>query len=185
MLSNIKTVGYIDTARRSRANTVVITEIETYAGWSQKSGLTVDGIFFDQTPTRGSNDTEYYTRNISGTVKHSSGFLEPRLVIQNSGQVPDASLLNAYIDLTVVFEGAYENIPAREQMKASLGRLPGSRQDFGALVHSFPQKKGRVALRRLINGLKKDVQYIFLTDRSEGVYNAFGKIWDVVLNLLW
>lgn len=183
-LGNIRVVGYVDTARGDRANTVVMTEIQTYAGWSEKSGLTLHGIFFDHTPTTGSKETEEYMKNITGTVKHSSGFLQ-NLVIQNPGRMPDASLIHAYVDLTVVFEGAYDDVPAHEQMKLDLDSLPGNRQDYGVLVHSFPQKKGRVGLRTLINGLKKDVQYIFVTERDEDVYNAFGRIWDMFLSLLW
>jgi hypothetical protein len=184
-MSNIKTIGYVDTARGDRANTVLITEIETYAGWSQKGGLAIDGIFFDRTPTHASPEMAAYMKNISATVKHSDGFMGPRLVAQSPGRLPDTDLMNAYIDLTIVFEGGYRHVPSHEQLKADLASFPGVREDYGVLVHSFPKELGRVGLRRLINGLKKDVQYIFLTERSDEVYNAFGKIWDIVLNLLY
>ncbi|KAF2277318.1 uncharacterized protein EI97DRAFT_457346 [Westerdykella ornata] len=112
--------------------------------------------------------------NITATVKHSDGFSAPRVVIQNPGQVPAPEMISSYVDVTIVFEGRYERVPDRDAMKEQLVDLPGSRDNYGVLIHSLPKYISNVKLRRLINDLKKDLRFIYTTDLEEDVYEGFG-----------
>jgi hypothetical protein len=179
---NVRTIGYINTARGTRGNAAVNQETETYAAWSEHPGLGLDGIFFDQTPTVDSLQSRAYLRNISATVKHSIKFREPRLVVLNPGTVPDANSTNPYVDITVVFEGSYMDMPTHDEMKIPLAR---KRKNGAYLINSVPDNIGKGKLRRVINEAKKDVEWLFITSRSEDVYSDFSSIWDEFLDLLW
>jgi len=51
--SNVRTLGYIDTANGRTSNATVRNQIATYAGWkSVGEGLTLSGVYFDHTPWR-------------------------------------------------------------------------------------------------------------------------------------
>jgi hypothetical protein len=179
---NVRTIGYINTARGTRGNATVNQEIETYAARSEHPGFGLDGIFFDQTPTEDSLQSRAYLRNISATVKHSIKFREPRLVVLNPGTVSDANLTNPYADITVVFEGAYMDMPTHDETKS---RLTRRRENIAYLINSVPDDFGKGRLRKVINEARKDVEWLFITSRSEDVYSDFSSIWDEFLDLLW
>lgn len=183
--SNVKVIGYINTAGGDRESTSVMQEIETYAGWSKKRGLAMDGIFFDQTPAVNSSEKVHYMKNISATVAHSEGFSAPRLVIQNPGTMPAPGLIDTYVDVTIVFEGRYESVPNRDTLKKELAALHGRRENYGVLIHSMPTRTSHSRLRRLISSLKKDVKYVYITDLEEDVYEGFGDSWEDFMKLIW
>lgn len=184
-LPNVKTVGYVGTKGGTRENKTVNDEIETYAGWSRKSGLGLHGIFFDQTPIVDSMEMRHYLKNISATVKHSKAFLEPKMVIHNPGKIPNANLTGPYVDITIVFEGECADIPKHEVMKPELAKLPARRENYGIVVHSVPSKIKWPGLRRIVNSAKKDVEYLYVTDRRENPYDGLSGIWGTFLDLTW
>lgn len=192
--TNVQVVGYTTTSYGTRPNSIVNDEIRTYASWSETPGLALDGIFFDQTPYQSSNETleaeaRNYLRNISLTVKHSQGFREPRLVIHNPGRMPNVNLMTPQVDITIVFEGMYADVPEHEELRKRLSK-PGEglgrrRENYGSLVYGLPESIGKGGLRRLINGLKKDMQYMLVTDLNEGRYEGWGSRWEEFLDLCW
>jgi hypothetical protein len=133
----------------------VLEEVEAYEHWAERSKMAIDGIFFDQTPVSGSIATQLYLRNISATVKHSSGFLAPRLVIHNPGRLPNGNLTISHTDITIIFDGAYSDVPPHDVLESELKEAPGTRDNYGVMVHSLPSEVGRVVCRKLINDLKK------------------------------
>lgn len=185
---HVQTLGYIRTDRGKRDNATVRAEIATYSGWSKFQNLRLNGIFFDQTPYKDEGNVSEYLRNISATVRHSDGFLEPRLVVHNPGRVPDVGLVGYRTDMLVVFEGAYADLPGREQLKRSVAKLDQyslHRQHFAMLVHSTPSGTGNVRLRKTVDNVRRSAEWLYITDATEDVYSGFGSILEQWLDLIW
>ncbi|KAJ4986270.1 cell surface spherulin 4-like protein [Stagonosporopsis vannaccii] len=185
---HVRTLGYIRTDRGTRDNATIRAEIATYSGWSKFQDLRLDGIFFDHTPYRDEGGAREYLRNISATVRHSEGFQESKLVVHNPGRVPDVGLVRYRTDMIVMFEGAFSDLPSREQLKNSLAHLERHslhRQHFGMLVHSTPSNAGNVRLRNVVDNVRRSVEWLYLTDLTEDVYGGYGLLLEKWLNLIW
>lgn len=185
---HVQTLGYIRTDRGTRDNATIRAEIATYSGWSKFQNLRLNGIFFDQTPYRDERNASEYLRNISATVRHSEGFLEPKLVAHNPGRVPDIEMVRYRADMVVVFEGAYSDLPGREQLRDSLKELEQKslhRQNFGMLVHSTPPNTGSVHLRKIVENVRRSVEWLYITNLTENVYGGYDSLWEQWLGLIW
>lgn len=182
---HVETLGYVQTNGGERDNAAVRAEIATYSGWSKFQDLRLNGIFFDQTPFKDEGGAREYLRNISATVRHSEGFLEPRLVVHNPGRVPDVALLRYRSDMIVVFEGAYSDLPSRDQLRNSVKALGKHRQNFGMLVHSVPTDIGNVGIRKVIDNVRRNVEWLYMTDLTEDIYGSYGSMWEQWLTLVW
>lgn len=185
---HVRTLGYIRTDRGTRDNATVRAEISTYSGWSKFQDLSLNGIYFDQTPYRDEGNARAYLRNISATVRHSEGFLEPKLVVHNPGCVPDVGLVRYRTDMIVVFEGAYPSLPGRHQLSNSIKELERHslhRQNFGLIIHSTPSNTGNVRLRKIVDNVRRSVEWLFITDLTENVYSGYGSLWEQWLDLIW
>ncbi|KAF9694542.1 hypothetical protein EKO04_007553 [Ascochyta lentis] len=185
---HVQTLGYIRTAGGTRDNATVRAEIATYSGWSKFQDLKLNGIFFDQTPYKDEGNASEYLRNISATVRHSEGFLEPRLVVHNPGCAPDVGLVRYRVDMVVIFEGSYSNLPSHGQLMNNLKDLEQRslhRQNFGVLIHSTPLHIGNVRLRKVIDKLRRNVEWLYITDLIEDTYEGYGSLWEQWLSLAW
>jgi hypothetical protein len=131
-LPNVQTVGYIDTQGGKRDREIVRAEMEIYAGWN-KSKIAISDVFFDRIPFQESEDgegvAEAYLKNITATARRTPGFLEPTIVVQNPGSIPDANFKTSGADVTVVFEGAYAGVPKRDAAGKKLAELGGKRKE--------------------------------------------------------
>lgn len=158
-------------------------DIATYAGWN-KTDIPLSGIFFDHTPAEDINDARIYLKNVSATVRHTEGFLEPAIVVHNPGKVPNVTMTNYHADVTVVFEGEYKDLPPRKETKAKLRGLDGSRQDYAEIIHSVPRTMSRGGIRRIINGERRDIGWLFVTDRmGDNKYEWYSDRWEEFLHL--
>lgn len=185
---HVQTLGYIRTDRGNRDKATVRAEIAKYSGWSKFQDLRLNGIFFDQTPFKDEGNASEYLRNISATVRHSEGFLESKLVVHNPGCVPDVGLVRYRTDLVVVYEGAYSNLPSRERLSNSvkvLEKCSLHRQNFGILIHSTPSNTGRVRLRKIVDNVRRSVEWLYITDLTKDVYGEYGSLWEQWLDLIW
>lgn len=185
---HVQTLGYVRTDRGTRDNATVRAEIATYSGWSKFQDLRLNGIFFDQTPHRDEGNVSEYLRNISATVRHSEGFLEPQIVVHNPGCVPDVGLVRYRTDMIVVFEGAYSDLPDREQMSNSVKGLEKHslhRQNFGLMIHSTPSTIGNARLRKVVDNVRRSVEWLYITDLTENSDGGYGSLWEQWLNLIW
>ncbi|KAJ8116450.1 hypothetical protein OPT61_g2138 [Boeremia exigua] len=185
---HVQTLGYISTERGTRDDSTVRAEISAYSGWSKFQNLKLNGVFFDQTPYKDEGGAREYLRNISATVRHSKGFLEPKLVVHNPGRVPDTGLVRYRTDMVVIFEGAYDDLPGRKQLKNRVAELEQHslhRQNFGMLIHSTPSHSSNVRLRKDVDGLRRHVEWLYITDLTENVYSGYGLILEQWLNLIW
>lgn len=180
---NVQTVGYIDTEKGSRDDSLVRQQIATYAGWN-KSEIALSGIFFDHTPSSDIGEARGYLKNISATVRHSEGFVGEALVIHNPGVVPDEEMTRYRADVTVVFQGAYREMPTMGDMKGKLRGLSGRREDYAYLVDSTPLRIKKGGFRRIINGVRRDVQWLYVTDRvGDDRYTGYCSVWGDFLDL--
>lgn len=185
---HVQMLGYVRTDRGTRDNATVRAEIATYSGWSHFQDLRLNGIFFDQTPYRDEGNASEYLRNISATVRHSKGFLEPKLVVHNPGCVPDVGLIRYRTDMVVIFEGAYSDLPGREQLSNSVRELEKHslhRQNFGLMIHSTPSNTGDVRLRKIVDKVRRSVEWLYITDLTADVYSGYGSLWEQWLDLVW
>ncbi|KAF1966015.1 hypothetical protein BU23DRAFT_560584 [Bimuria novae-zelandiae CBS 107.79] len=144
-VSNVQTIGYVDTDYRERANETVRKDIATYAGWNN-SGIAISGIFLGHTAPNDVHDVRGYLKNVSATVRHSEGFLDPTIVVHNPGRVPDTNMTSYHADVTVVFEGEFRDMPDRKKLKAGLSDLKGRREDFAAVVHPYRAQSAEIGL---------------------------------------
>ncbi|KAF2451677.1 hypothetical protein P171DRAFT_376037 [Karstenula rhodostoma CBS 690.94] len=182
-LPNVQAIGYVDTDYGSRDGEKVRKEISTYAGWNN-TDLAISGIFFDHTPAEDVDDARIYLKNVSATVRHTEGFLEPTIVVHNPGKVPAANMTNYHADVTVVFEGAYKDMLTRDETKAQLRELGGSRHDYAEVIHSVPRTMSRGGIRRIINGARRNIGWLFVTDRmGDNKYEWYSDRWEEFLNL--
>lgn len=184
-MPNVQAIGYIDTVYGSRNNETVRKEIATYAGWN-KSGIAISGIFFDHTPAEDVNDARAYLKNVSATVRHSEGFLDPKIVVHNPGKVPDANMTSYRADVTVVFEGELKDMPERGDMREKLRDLKGRREDYAEIVYSMPRTTSRGGIRKIINSARRDIGWLFVTDRlGDNKYDWYSDRWEEFLSLTW
>jgi hypothetical protein len=183
---NVQTLGYINTDGRKTDNATARTEIATYAGWSNVSqNLGLSGIYFDQTPYQDENDVRAYPRNISTTVRQSDGFGRMPLVVHNPGRVPDKEYITHEADITIVFEGAYAARSSRKELHSRLVPSRGTRGDYAMLVHSVPQSIGRISLRKIVENVRRDVEWLYVTDLTDNVYEGFGSLLETWLGVTW
>lgn len=183
---NVRTLGYIDTAGGSRENTTVRKEIATYAGWSNTSTeMALSGIYFDHTPYADENDAAAYLVNISATVRQSSGFGSNAMVVHNPGRLPAVRLMASKPDLTVIFEGTYDYMPRKTELSANPIGSPQKRENVGMLVHSVPKDLGKPGLRKMIDDVRKDVEWLYITDLSEKIYESYGTLLQTWLDVIW
>lgn len=77
LYDNIHPLGYVATTYASKDIGSVLAEIDTYANWpaeANNADFKVDGIFFDETPSKYASDTYEYLRMASEAVRDPSKF---------------------------------------------------------------------------------------------------------------
>ena len=80
---NVQTVGYVATNYCKRSIEEVFNDISAYAKWPSTysiSGLSISGIFFDETPNKFSKETKDYLDKITVRVKDTHGILGNKVV---------------------------------------------------------------------------------------------------------
>ena len=147
--SNVRTLGYIDTAATKRDIKLVNKDIDTYANWaSYKDGnIAVHGIFFDNVSTTDSQSVYHYYERL-GDYTHTHDNDIP-YVIFNPG-TPAPAQLYGYCDTMVEFEGAYSSyskifsyndLPRSSKLRGQsaviLNNLPLGAADVGFLVQKM------------------------------------------------
>ncbi|KAJ9112226.1 hypothetical protein QFC22_006310 [Naganishia vaughanmartiniae] len=173
--ANVQTVGYVSTNYCKRDVGDVVKDIRVYSGWSSMKGMkgvSVQGIFFDETPNHWSAEAAEYLDMITAEVKKDTGIKGDRMVIHNPGTTPDASIANQKPDITAVFEDAY----SRYRSQSKEDRISAGLYDRAAslfIVHSTPLGE----IKRLVNELRSRVGYLFVTDLQERYYESFGPGW--------
>jgi Spherulation-specific family 4 len=74
--SNVRTVGYVSTSWASRPLSSALQDISTYSGWPKNStvqGLSVQGIFFDETPSVYNASGANFLNSAAAAIKFQPG----------------------------------------------------------------------------------------------------------------
>jgi hypothetical protein len=187
---NVRALGYINTMQGTMPNATVRAQIATYAQWSNVTDeLSLHGIFFDQTPWHddGSEEVREYMRNVSKTAKGSAGWAgeQEGVVVYNPGRVPEIDLMAYAPDITIVFEGKYADVPKREDLRPKLQAAMGGRESYAMLINSVPKDLGRGGLRKIVESVRREVEWLYVTDLTEDVYTGYGSVWEDWLNVAW
>jgi hypothetical protein len=180
MYPNVQTLGYVDTALGG--NATVRQQIDMYASWANVSAL--HGVFVDHAPWENDEGgvTRTYLANVSAAVR-AAQWADKGVVVWNSGHVLDKEVVGDQgPDVVVVYEGTYGDMPRREEIHA---QLHGRRDGYAMLVHSAPGDLGRVGLRKIVERVRRDVEWLYVTDLEEGVYENYPSFWEEWLDVLW
>jgi hypothetical protein len=81
--ANVDTLGYIAIRYCKKPLREVLEEIQTYATWAHdyvRTGLGVQGIFFDETPNLYSSEAAEYLTVLQSYIKGTPGILGKQLV---------------------------------------------------------------------------------------------------------
>lgn len=188
--SNVLTLGYVDTSGGKRDNATVRAEIATYAGWNNVSAdFALHGIYFDHTPWKHDEkgEAKEYLRNISATVRHTDGWAGPgeAIVVHDPGRLPDVELMAYKPDITVIFNGTYDELPTREALDTALKGRKERRDDFAMLAHSVPSDLGRTGLRKIVESLRREVEWLCVTDLKDQVWNGYASFLEEFLDITW
>lgn len=187
---NVRTLGYIDVANATLPNATVRAQIATYAGWANVSDeFAIHGVFFDRAPWKSDKDglVERYMRNVSATVWSTQGWADEGdgIVVFNAGSIPDEKLMAIKPNITVVFEESYTKLPDKDELSLQLKNTNGTRESFAMLVNSAPSDLGRGGLRKIVERVRKDVEWLYVTDLTEDVYSKYSSFWVDWLDVLW
>ncbi|KAK3938630.1 putative cell surface spherulin 4-like protein [Diplogelasinospora grovesii] len=132
-ISNVKILGYIYCNYGLRPVPGIERDIRTYQGWTdQKRSITrIDGIFFDEVPSRTNECLEYMIR-VSTIARHN---LPGGIVIYNPGVFVDVSCYDS-ADFIVAFENDISQWNSSD-VKTNLAMLPAElRGRSVAVAHS-------------------------------------------------
>jgi hypothetical protein len=81
--SNVVTIGYVKVGYTSNDISSVLSQINTYAGWSTKSStLAMHGIFIDESPHVYTSAAFQYLETVDRAIKNAGGLAGARLVSQ-------------------------------------------------------------------------------------------------------
>lgn len=76
-IDNVRTLGYVATDYGNKGLDAALAEINLYAGWAeQDAGMTLDGIFFDETPTHYDPVVDVYMQTVSQAVHQQENLNE-------------------------------------------------------------------------------------------------------------
>jgi Spherulation-specific family 4 len=74
--ANVRTIGYVATGYAKRELALVLQDITTYSAWSKNatSGLGMQGIFFDETPSQYEPSIAQFLDTAHAAVRSAAGF---------------------------------------------------------------------------------------------------------------
>lgn len=172
--SNVQKVGYVRTGYATRNLSDVISEVNTFNGWTSKDAdFAMDGIFFDESPHQYTADAVSFMLQATKAVKDAKDFQADKTVIRNPGVVPDARFSDTNTDISVVFEESYKQYPVKE---SELSALQDDRSHNCYMVHSLPTMS-KDELRGYVDGLSKRAKHLFVTTNDQDYYQSFGSDW--------
>jgi hypothetical protein len=185
---NVHTLGYIDMAGGTVPNATVRAQIATYARW-KNVGAGLRGIYLDHTPWQADEAglMQAYLHNAGATVRLSDGWIgnAEGLVVHNPGRMPDKELMVYKPDILVVYEGAYDSMPERGVLHANLTATGRGREEWAMMVNSVPKDIGRGGLRKIVERVKRDVEWLYVTDLDKDVYSDYGSNWEDWIDVTW
>lgn len=102
-------------------------------------------------------------------------------IIHNPGLIPDARLTDPDVDITVVFEGSYQDYQedsSSRALRAQLASLPYDRSGVSCIMFSVRTGMSQGDRRSLADELSQHAEFLYLTDLSQNYYESFGPHWQ-------
>jgi hypothetical protein len=53
------------------------------------------------------------------------------------------------------------------------------------LINSVPKDIGRGGLRRIVESVRREVEWLYVTDLTDNVYTGYGSVWEDWLDVSW
>jgi hypothetical protein len=107
------------------------------------------------------------------------------LVVHNPGRIPEKEWITHEVDITNVFQGGYAAMSSRKELHSKLVPSRGTRGDYAMLVHSVPHSIGRMGLRKIVENVRREVEWLYVTDSTDDVYEGFGSLLKMWLDVTW
>lgn len=102
-------------------------------------------------------------------------------IIHNPGSIPDARLTDPDVDITVVFEGSYQDYQedsSSQALRARLASLPYDRSRVSCIMFSVRTGMSQGDRRSLADELSQHAEFLYLTDLNQDYYESFGPHWQ-------
>ncbi|OAG03299.1 uncharacterized protein CC84DRAFT_1125623 [Paraphaeosphaeria sporulosa] len=179
-LSNVQTVGYVDTAQVNQPDGPYTIErigndISTYASRSaNEPNVALQGVFFDDVSNVYSDSVELLLEEAVNQTKASEGFGNTRTTIINPGTRPNFMTPN--VDISLTFESTWEQYRSLDS-RAWLAGNPYDRDHTAYVVFGAPP--GDVA--SITTQLRANASYIYVTDTLDDPYKSFGSTWETFI----
>ncbi|KAF3141794.1 hypothetical protein TWF594_005853 [Orbilia oligospora] len=161
--SNAQVFGYVHQSYSKRPVADVQADLLAYAAWRAPNiGITLDGIFFDESPDSAANAPYVATVNTFAKAQGLS------TTIQNAGTVPSkeyfASTQNT--DITVVLEDSFDDYNTIAAKYDSLAAKYGvSKNAFSFIIYEAPTDSQ--SIRAAVTKMTKQVGHVFMSDLTQ------------------
>ncbi|KAK6519732.1 hypothetical protein TWF506_000032 [Arthrobotrys conoides] len=161
--ANAQVFGYVHQSYGKRPVTDVQADLLAYAAWrAPKIGITLDGIFFDESP-----DTAVYAPYVA-TVNTFAKAQGLSTTIQNAGTIPSKEYFAAIqnTDITVVLEDSFDDYNAIAAKYDGLAAKYGvSKSAFSFIIYEAPTDSQ--SIRNAVTKMTKQVGHVFLSDLTQ------------------
>ncbi|KAH7091996.1 cell surface protein [Paraphoma chrysanthemicola] len=176
---NVTTIGYVRIDYCKKPLHDACEEIDRFAGWvsdhgSDVPGLSVQGIYLDETPNHFSSGRALYLEALHKYIKTKEGLLGQRLVVHNPGTPPDAGLASpVLVDIVVTCEEPFQRY-ATEEVQKRLGDYFFDRLRSGYQISGVPKEQ----MPQVTRELRRKGAFVFATSLVDDFYESFGECWD-------
>lgn len=79
----------------------------------------------------------------------------------------------------------YDDIRSREKLHAQVAAAKRDRTNVAMLVHSTPEALSWGGLRRIIDKVRRGVEWLYVTDLDEDMYADYGSLLERWLSVAW
>ncbi|KAK6519226.1 hypothetical protein TWF281_003062 [Arthrobotrys megalospora] len=160
---NAQVFGYVHQSYGNRPVKDVQADLLAYAAWkAPKIGISVDGVFFDESPDNASNATYVATVNTFAKLQGLS------TTIQNAGTVPSKEYFAATqnTDITVVLEDSFDDYNTIAAKYDGLAAKYGvSKSAFSFIIYQAPTDSQ--SIRDAVTKMTKQVGHVFMSDLTQ------------------
>ncbi|KAK6333961.1 hypothetical protein TWF696_002472 [Orbilia brochopaga] len=159
---NVRVLGYVHQSYGARDLSDIESDLDAYASWREpKTDITLDGIFFDESPADAAHAP--YVATVNAYAKDRG--LD--IVMQNPGTVPDEAYFEPgqQTDVNVIFEGGFHNYASTEGAYDGVAAKYGvSNSALGLIIYDGPTDANDV--QTAVAKMTKQVGHVFMSGSS-------------------
>ena len=144
----------------------------------------INGIYLSHTP-----ENTTYLEIITSAVRRETAFGAYPVVVHAPASPASASSLdyktpafppNARPNITIVFDGVLGDLPSRPALHVLRSGMGVRREEVGVIVRGLKGDMGRVGLRRVVERVRRDVEWVWVGGGEEGDNKVLGEWLDVL-----